>query len=93
MCAEIRRARLQWKKGTLNDQQYEKEVNEYMEYAIREQERMGMDVLVHGEPERTDMCASPAGSVLAGSKCTVCARLLAAWDQAESVVLPAAEPG
>ena len=55
--AEIRRARLQWKKGTLSDAQYEQEVNDYMKYAIEEQEKMGMDVLVHGEPERTDMCA------------------------------------
>ena len=30
-------------------------MNEYMQYAISEQEKMGMDVLVHGEPERTDM--------------------------------------
>ena len=54
-CAEIRRARLQWKKGQMSDAEYEKNVNEYMEYAIKEQEKMGMDVLVHGEPERTDM--------------------------------------
>ena len=57
MRAEIRRARLQWKKGTLSDEKYEAEVNDYMKYAIEEQEKMGMDVLVHGEPERTDMCA------------------------------------
>lgn len=55
--AEIRRARLQFKKGQITEAEYDKHVNEYMEYAIREQEAMDMDVLVHGEPERTDMYA------------------------------------
>ena len=58
MCAELRRARLQFKKGQLSAADYEKVINEYMQYAIREQERIGLDVLVHGEPERTDMCAA-----------------------------------
>lgn len=51
----IRKARLAHKKGQLNDADYEKEVNEYMTFAIKEQERIGVDVLVHGEPERSDM--------------------------------------
>ena len=55
MCAELRRTRLQFKKGQLSAAEYEKVINEYMEYAIREQERIGLGVLVHGEPERTDM--------------------------------------
>jgi hypothetical protein len=55
MHAEIRRARLQFKKGTLSAEKYEKEINEYISYSIREQEKLGVDVLVHGEPERTDM--------------------------------------
>ena len=58
MCAELRRARLQFKKGQLSAADYEKVINEYMQYAIREQERIGLDVLVHGEPERTDMYAT-----------------------------------
>lgn len=53
--AEIRRARLQFKKGTISAEQYEKEINEYISYSIKEQEKLGVDVLVHGEPERTDM--------------------------------------
>lgn len=53
--AEIRRARLQFKKGILSSEKYEKEINEYISYSIREQEKLGVDVLVHGEPERTDM--------------------------------------
>ena len=51
----IRRARLAHKKKQLSDADYENEVNEYMTYAIKEQERIGVDVLVHGEPERSDM--------------------------------------
>lgn len=33
-------------------------INDYMKYANDEQERIGLDVFVHGEPERTDMCAA-----------------------------------
>ena len=55
VCAEIRMARLQFKKGTLSAEKYEKEINDYIQYSIREQEKLGVDVLVHGEPERTDM--------------------------------------
>ena len=31
------------------------QVNQYMDYAISMQEKIGLDVLVHGEPERSDM--------------------------------------
>ena len=34
-----------------------------MRYAIDIQEKLGLDVLVHGEPERSDMCA-PLASCL-----------------------------
>jgi 5-methyltetrahydropteroyltriglutamate--homocysteine methyltransferase len=57
-CAELRRARLQFKKGQLSAGEYEKVINDYMQYANDEQERIGLDVFVHGEPERTDMCGS-----------------------------------
>jgi 5-methyltetrahydropteroyltriglutamate--homocysteine methyltransferase len=53
--AELRRARLQFKKGQLSAQEYEKVINDYIKYANDEQERIGLDVFVHGEPERTDM--------------------------------------
>ncbi|CAL8468951.1 g8492 [Coccomyxa elongata] len=52
---ELRRARLQFKKGQLSAEDYEKVINDYMKYANDEQERIGLDVFVHGEPERTDM--------------------------------------
>lgn len=54
-CAELRRARLQFKKGQMSAEDYEKVINDYMNYANDEQERIGLDVFVHGEPERTDM--------------------------------------
>ena len=54
---ELRRARLQFKKGQMSAEDYEKVINDYMRYANDEQERIGLDVFVHGEPERTDMCA------------------------------------
>lgn len=57
--AEIRRARLQFKKGSISAEEYEKQINEYIAFSIKKQEELGVDVLVHGEPERTDMCASP----------------------------------
>ncbi len=53
--AELRRARLQYKKGQLSEVEYEKVINEYIKYSNAEQERIGLDVFVHGEPERTDM--------------------------------------
>jgi hypothetical protein len=67
--AELRSARARFKKGQLSAADYEKHINEYMQYAIREQERIGLDVLVHGEPERTDMCATPPGTARRGWPC------------------------
>ncbi len=51
-------------------------INDYMKYANDEQERIGLDVFVHGEPERTDMCAAiPPNACLclhAASACEAC---------------------
>ncbi|MFD2673248.1 5-methyltetrahydropteroyltriglutamate--homocysteine S-methyltransferase [Marinicrinis sediminis] len=52
---EVRRARRLWRKGEWRDDQYEAFVNEQIEACIRTQEEIGLDVLVHGEFERTDM--------------------------------------
>ncbi len=46
---------MQFKSGKLPAAEYEAQVNDYMRYAIEQQELLGLDVLVHGEPERTDM--------------------------------------
>lgn len=53
---------MQYKTGKLGQAEYEAEVQAYITYAIKEQEKMGVDVLVHGEPERTDMCAAPSSA-------------------------------
>ncbi len=52
---EIRLARRDWRQGALSDTAYEKAMRAEIEHVIRFQERIGLDVLVHGEPERNDM--------------------------------------
>lgn len=53
--AEVRAWRAKFKKGELNEQQYETLLKEETEKTIRWQEEIGIDVLVHGEFERNDM--------------------------------------
>ncbi|MCG8479748.1 MAG: 5-methyltetrahydropteroyltriglutamate--homocysteine S-methyltransferase, partial [Spirochaetales bacterium] len=52
---EIRRARRAWRKGELDQEAYSEAMRGEVERVIREQEEIGLDVLVHGEAERTDM--------------------------------------
>jgi len=52
---EIRKARLQHRKGELSDADYRKAMEAEIAHVVREQERLDIDVLVHGEPERNDM--------------------------------------
>jgi 5-methyltetrahydropteroyltriglutamate--homocysteine methyltransferase len=52
---EIRQLRAKLKKGELTQKQYESEIEEATISAIRVQEEIGLDVLVHGEFERNDM--------------------------------------
>ncbi|MED7926608.1 5-methyltetrahydropteroyltriglutamate--homocysteine S-methyltransferase [Nonomuraea sp. LP-02] len=52
---ELRAARAAVAAGTLTEDAYERRVAAEIERAIRLQERLGLDVLVHGEPERNDM--------------------------------------
>lgn len=51
----IREARAKFKKTELDETAYEKAMQAEIEHAIREQEKLGIDVLVHGEAERNDM--------------------------------------
>lgn len=51
----IRQARLAFKKGELDQAEYELRMKNEIEYVVREQEKLGLDVLVHGEAERNDM--------------------------------------
>ncbi|NVC33639.1 5-methyltetrahydropteroyltriglutamate--homocysteine S-methyltransferase [Serratia marcescens] len=52
---EIRGLRLDFKQGRLDGSNYRTSIGEHIKQAIVEQERLGLDVLVHGEAERNDM--------------------------------------
>jgi 5-methyltetrahydropteroyltriglutamate--homocysteine methyltransferase len=52
---EIRQLRAKLKKGDLTQPEYEADIEEATISAIRVQEEIGLDVLVHGEFERNDM--------------------------------------
>lgn len=51
----IRQLRKAFKQGSLSDEQYDAGIKKEIELVVRKQEEMGIDVLVHGEPERNDM--------------------------------------
>ena len=53
--SEIRTARARLRKGEIDDAKYLDLMREEIERVIRLQEDIGLDVLVHGEPERNDM--------------------------------------
>ncbi len=53
--ADVRQARASFKKSTISLEQYENFLKEKTKDAIRRQEAIGLDVLVHGEFERNDM--------------------------------------
>lgn len=52
---EIRHARAALRKGQITDREYEGEMKREIARVVRFQEKVGLDVLVHGEPERNDM--------------------------------------
>ncbi len=52
---EVRKARLKWRKAEWSNEQYEAFLRSEIATWIRLQEDIGLDVLVHGEFERTDM--------------------------------------
>lgn len=51
----IRRIRQDFKAGKIPDQSYVQAMQREIDCCIQEQEALGLDVLVHGEPERNDM--------------------------------------
>ncbi|WP_339429089.1 5-methyltetrahydropteroyltriglutamate--homocysteine S-methyltransferase [Pseudomonas taetrolens] len=53
--ASIRLARQSWKQGTLSVNDYTAAMHSEIRQAVQIQERLGLDVLVHGEAERNDM--------------------------------------
>ena len=52
---EIRLARSGFKSGKLDGPTYNETMRREIEHAVQEQEKLGLDVLVHGEAERNDM--------------------------------------
>ena len=53
--ADIRAQRRKLRTGQITEAQYDAAMREAIATAVREQEALGLDVLVHGEPERNDM--------------------------------------
>ncbi|MFY1652923.1 5-methyltetrahydropteroyltriglutamate--homocysteine S-methyltransferase [Solwaraspora sp. WMMB762] len=53
--SELRKARAAHRAGRLDDAGYASRMRAEVEHVIRLQEQLGLDVLVHGEPERNDM--------------------------------------
>ncbi|MBL4833282.1 MAG: 5-methyltetrahydropteroyltriglutamate--homocysteine S-methyltransferase [Pseudomonas sp.] len=52
---EIRASRQAFKQGAIEAEQYTAQMRQEIALVIREQENLGLDVLVHGEAERNDM--------------------------------------
>lgn len=53
--ADVRKARQLWRKGEWDQERYSAFIQEHIDTWIKLQEEIGLDVLVHGEFERTDM--------------------------------------
>lgn len=53
--AAIRNIRLEYKKGALTEAEYTAAIKDEIKGCIEKQEKLGLDVLVHGEAERNDM--------------------------------------
>lgn len=53
--SEIRQARAKLGKGDISQEQYEDFIKKEIEIVVRFQEKISLDILVHGEPERNDM--------------------------------------
>ena len=62
---DIRGLRRDWKEGAIGDAVYEAAIRKEIAGSIAFQERIGLDVLVHGEAERNDM-VEYFGELLAG---------------------------
>lgn len=52
---EVRKVRADFKKSAISKETYEAEMKDYIDECITFQEECGLEVLVHGEPERNDM--------------------------------------
>jgi 5-methyltetrahydropteroyltriglutamate--homocysteine methyltransferase len=52
---EIRQARRDFKNNQISQENYEKQMKAYIDDCVAFQEECGIEILVHGEPERNDM--------------------------------------
>ena len=52
---ELRKTRREYKRGKLSQELYDKEIKNYIKECVSFQEECGLEILVHGEPERNDM--------------------------------------
>lgn len=52
---DVRKMRRQFEKGSISAEEYEQFIKDQIKQVIKHQEELGIDVLVHGEPERNDM--------------------------------------
>ena len=52
---DLRVLRQNFKKGDIDEHQYNDGIKKYIDDCVKFQEDVGLDVLVHGEPERNDM--------------------------------------
>lgn len=52
---DIRKLRIDYKNNKISLEEYNKSIKSHIKHIIIQQERIGLDVLVHGEPERNDM--------------------------------------
>jgi 5-methyltetrahydropteroyltriglutamate--homocysteine methyltransferase len=52
---EIRQSRKKYRANEISEKEYEEAIKKYIDGCIAFQEEAGIDVLVHGEPERNDM--------------------------------------
>lgn len=52
---EIRENRKNYKANLISKEEYETQIKKYIDDCVAFQEEIGLDVLVHGEPERNDM--------------------------------------
>ena len=53
--AEIRATRRRYRQGEISEQDYTAAMQQEIRHCIEQQQALGLDVLVHGEPERNDM--------------------------------------
>jgi 5-methyltetrahydropteroyltriglutamate--homocysteine methyltransferase len=52
---QIRKTRRQFRDNQISEDQYQSKIQQEIEHCVVRQEELGLDVLVHGEPERNDM--------------------------------------